>query len=289
MTTVRFTVTFRFPASPRLDCESYAGLKARTARVSYPLTIATRRHHLVQIANEDRTLVVRAAAGEIPNKRYPGEPKGFVEEMRSVAMKMHPRTQSKEGKRETTAPQDSPVATWEFTVEGYLKFLVENKLVFDTLEGIIHDSTVPTYAAFKNTGLERANNLAKDLEWFKEQGYELPEPKAHCKTYSLYLKDIAENDPPAFICHFYNIYFGHSAGGGRMIGSKVSERILDNKKLEFYKWDGDISELLTNLSEELNKVSELWTREEKNHCLEETEKAFKCYGHLLRSLVSPDL
>ncbi|CAG7861530.1 unnamed protein product [Brassica rapa] len=289
MTTVRFTVTFRFPASPRLDCESYAGLKARTARVSYPLTIATRRHHLVQIANEDRTLLVKAAAGEIPNKRYPGEPKGFVEEMRSVAMKMHPRTQSKEGKRESKAPQDSPVATWEFTVEGYLKFLVENKLVFDTLEGIIHDSTVPTYAAFKNTGLERANNLAKDLEWFKEQGYELPEPKAHCKTYSLYLKDIAENDPPAFICHFYNIYFGHSAGGGRMIGSKVSERILDNKKLEFYKWDGDISELLTNLSEELNKVSELWTREEKNHCLEETEKAFKCYGHLLRSLVSPDL
>ncbi|KAG2277045.1 hypothetical protein Bca52824_059600 [Brassica carinata] len=254
MTTVRFTVTFRFPASPRLDCESYAGLKARTARVSYPLTIATRRHHLVQIANEDRTLVVNAAAGEIPNKRYPGEPKGFVEEMRSVAMKMHPRTQSKEGKRESKAPQDSPVATWEFTVEGYLKFLVENKLVFDTLEGIIHDSTVPTCeCGIKNTGLERANNLAKDLEWFKEQGYELSEPKAHCKTYSLYLKDIAENDPPAFICHFYNIYFGHSAGGGRMIGSK------------------------------------LWTREEKNHCLEETEKAFKCYGHLLRSLVSPDL
>lgn len=79
-------------------------------------------------------------------------------------------------------------------------------------------------AAFKNTGLERANNLAKDLEWFKEQGYELPEPKAHCETYSLYLKDIAENDPPAFICHFYNIYFGHSAGGGRMIGSKVIKK-----------------------------------------------------------------
>ena len=54
--------------------------------------------------------------------------------------------------------------------------------------------------------------------------YELPEPKAHCKTYSLYLKDIAENDPPAFICHFYNIYFGHSAGGGRMIGSKVIKK-----------------------------------------------------------------
>ncbi|KAF3504936.1 hypothetical protein F2Q69_00041281, partial [Brassica cretica] len=114
----------------------------------------------------------------------------------------------------------------------------------------------------------------------------VPEPKAHCETYSLYLKDIAENDPPAFICHFYNIYFGHSAGGGRMIGYLRGYSTI--KKLEFYKWDGNISELLKNLSEELNKVSELWTREEKNHCLEETEKAFKCYGHLLRSLVSPD-
>ncbi|CAH8377472.1 unnamed protein product [Eruca vesicaria subsp. sativa] len=289
MATIRFTVSFQLPKSSSLDCESYSGLKARTARISYPQTIATRRHHLLQIANEDRSLVVNAVAGDIPIKRYPGEPKGFVEEMRSVAMKMHPRTQSKEGKRESIAPQDTPVATWKFTVEGYLKFLVDNKLVFDTLEGILNESTVPTYAAFNNTGLERANSLAKDLEWFKEQGYEIPEPQAHCKTYSQYLKDIAENDPPAFICHFYNIYFGHSAGGGRMIGTKVSERILNNKELEFYKWDGDISELLKNVSEELNKVSELWTREEKNHCLDETEKAFKFYGALLRSLVSPDL
>lgn len=144
MATVRYTVSFHFPASTRLHCESYAGLKARTARINYPQTIATRRHHLVQVSNGDRTLVVNAAAGEIRKKRYPAELKGFVEEMRSVAMKMHPRTQSKEGKRESIAPQDSPVATWEFTVEGYLKFLVENKLVFDTLEGIIHESTVPT-------------------------------------------------------------------------------------------------------------------------------------------------
>ncbi|KAJ4878393.1 hypothetical protein Rs2_43411 [Raphanus sativus] len=232
-------------------------------------------------------LVVNAevAGGETPNRSYPENPKGFVEELRFVAMRMHPRDQAKEGTREYKYPQDGPVATWKFTLEGYLMFLAENKLVFDTLERIIHDSTVPTYAAFKNTGLERANNLGRDLEWFKEQGHYIPEPMAHCETYSKYLKDIAENDPPAFICHFYNIYFAHSAGG-RKIGTKVSEKILDNKELEFYKWDGPISELLKNVSEELNKVSELWTREEKNHCLEETEKAFEFYGELFLSLVS---
>ncbi|VVB16425.1 unnamed protein product [Arabis nemorensis] len=138
---------------------------------------------------------------------------------------------------------------------------------------------------FKNTGLERAEKLRMDLEWFKEQGYEIPEPMAPGITYSQYLKDIANKDPLAFVCHFYNIYFAQSAGG-RMIGTKISERILNNKELEFYKWDGQLSELLQNVRERLNKVAELWTREEKNHCLEETAKLFKFSGEILRLLLS---
>ncbi|CDY39897.1 BnaA09g14790D [Brassica napus] len=90
------------------------------------------------------------------------------------------------------------------------------------------------YAAFKNTRMERTNNLGRDLEWFKEQGYDIPEQLAHCEIYSKYFKDIVENDPPAFISDFYNIYFAHRASG-RKIGTMVSERILDNKELEFYK------------------------------------------------------
>lgn len=35
------------------------------------------------------------------------------------------------------------------------------------------------------------------------------------------LQRLAKEDPPAFICHFYNIYFAHSAGG-RMIGRSHS-------------------------------------------------------------------
>lgn len=35
-----------------------------------------------------------------------------------------------------------------------------------------------------------------------------------------YLQELAKNDPPSFICHFYNVYFAHTAGG-RMIGNKV--------------------------------------------------------------------
>lgn len=78
-----------------------------------------------------------------------------------------------------------------------------------------------TDAEFRNTGLERSEKLAKDLEWFKEQGHTIPEPSSPGVTYACYLEELAEKDPQAFICHFYNIYFAHSAGG-RMIGKKVN-------------------------------------------------------------------
>uniref|UniRef100_A0A7N0VJR5 heme oxygenase (biliverdin-producing) n=1 Tax=Kalanchoe fedtschenkoi TaxID=63787 RepID=A0A7N0VJR5_KALFE len=223
-----------------------------------------------------------AAAAEKAAKKYPGEAKGFVEEMRFVAMKLHTRDQAKEGEKPSEAP---PVAKWEPSVDGYLRFLVDSKLVYDTLEGIVDKAAFPEYAEFKNTGLERSEKLAKDLEWFREQGYTIPEPSSPGLTYAQYLRDLSEKDPQAFICHFYNIYFAHSAGG-RMIGKKVAEKILNNKELEFYKWDGDLSQLLQNVRDKLNKVVESWSREEKNHCLEETEKSFKHSGEILRLILT---
>lgn len=208
--------------------------------------------------------------------------KGFVEEMRSVAMKLHTKEQApKEGEKVAKGPEERSPAKWDPTVEGYLKFLVDSKLVYDTLERIVDQAPVPYYAEFRSTGLERSESLAKDLEWFKEQGYSIPEPSDPGVTYANYLEELAQKDPQAFICHFYNVYFAHSAGG-RMIGRKVSEKILNKKELEFYKWDGDLAQLLQNVRDKLNKVAESWTREEKNHCLEETEKSFMYSGQILR-------
>lgn len=228
------------------------------------------------------TVVSATTAAEKSNKRYPGEAKGFVEEMRFVAMKLHTKDQSKEGEKE---PEGQPMAKWEPSVEGYLKFLVDSKLVYDTLEKIMEKAPFSEYAEFRNTGLERSEALAKDLEWFRLQGYAIPEPSAPGLNYARYLEELSEKDPQAFICHFYNTYFAHSAGG-RMIGRKVAEKILNKKELEFYKWDGDLSQLLQNVREKLNKVAENWTREEKNHCLEETEKSFKFSGEILRLILS---
>ncbi|KAJ0921264.1 putative Heme oxygenase (biliverdin-producing) [Helianthus annuus] len=227
-------------------------------------------------------MVVTAATGAAPerfNKRQTG---GFVDEMRSVAMKLHSKDQSKEGEKET---QGKPWPKWEPTIDGYLKFLVDSKLVYDTLDKILLKADFPEYAEFRNTGLERAGNLAKDLNWFKEQGHVIPEPLSPGLDYSVYVEELSKNDPQAFICHFYNTYFAHTAGG-RMIGKKVAAKILNGKELEFYKWDGDLSQLLQNVREKLNKVAENWTRDEKNHCLQETEKSFKFNGEILHLIVA---
>nr|UDH74131.1 heme oxygenase 1 [Eschenbachia blinii] len=223
-----------------------------------------------------------AAAEEMSKKRYPGEGKGFVEEMRFVAMKLHTKDQSKEGEKEA---QEKPLPKWEPSIDGYLKFLVDSKLVYDTLEKIVDKADFPEYAEFRNTGLERSECLAKDLAWFKEQGHTIPEPSPPGLNYASYVEELSKKDPQAFLCHFYNTYFAHSAGG-RMIGKKVAKEVLNGKELEFYKWDGDLSQLLQNVREKLNAVAENWTREEKNHCLEETEKSFKFSGEILRLILS---
>lgn len=250
----------------------------------FSLPVKNPSHSFTKKALTLKKMVITSAttAAEKPNKRYPGEAKGFVEEMRFVAMKLHTKDQAKEGEKE---PQGKPVAKWEPAVEGYLKFLVDSKLVYDTLEGIVDKADFPEYAEFRNTGLERSEGLAKDLKWFEEQGHAIPEPSSPGLEYAQKLEELSKTDPQAFICHFYNIYFAHSAGG-RMIGRKVAEKILNGKELEFYKWEGELSQLLQNVREKLNRVAESWTREEKNHCLEETEKSFKYSGDILRLILS---
>lgn len=228
-----------------------------------------------------RRMVATAAATEMaPAAKGEEGGKAFVEEMRAVAMRLHTKDQAREGEKEPQAP---PVAKWEPTIEGYLRFLVDSKLVFQTLEDIVDRAAVPWYAEFRNTGLERSEQLKKDLEWFRQQGHTIPEPSAPGTTYASYLEELSEKDPQAFICHFYNVYFAHTAGG-RMIGKKVAEKILNKKELEFYKWEGTLSQLLQNVRNKLNQVALSWSREEKDHCLEETEKSFAYSGDLLRQI-----
>lgn len=150
----------------------------------------------------------------------------------------------------------------------------------------ILNQNIHTDAQFTNTGLERGAALEQDITWMTTTfGVPRPtvDPEGPGNTYASLLRDLAVSDPPAFICHYYNIYFAHSAGG-RMIGSKLSGMLLDGKELAFYQYQGDMKELLQVVRDNLNAVAESWSREEKDHCLEETEKSFKYSGSLMAAL-----
>ncbi|EIE20258.1 heme oxygenase-like protein [Coccomyxa subellipsoidea C-169] len=209
---------------------------------------------------------------------------GFVEEMRFVAMKLHTRDQApKEGQQESA---EKAWKAWEPTRVGYLRFLAESKEVYETLENIVAEASFPEYARFQNTGLERSAGLSEDIAWMQQEYSLAPVQLSEDgpgRAYSSLLKELARDCPPKFLCHFYNVYFAHTAGG-RMIGTKVASMILDSRELQFYKYEGDFRAKLDEVRAQLNAVAEGWTREEKDSCLEETQKSFKYSGGLLRTI-----
>lgn len=213
----------------------------------------------------------------------PEKEKGFINEMRMVAMKLHTREQApKEGAKEV--PKEN--MPWAPTREGYLRFLSESKAVYEILERVMLDGKHPQFSSFVSTGLERSAVLEKDIKWFEET-YGLKAPPLRedgpGATYGKMISDLADTDPQAFIAHFYNFYFAHTAGG-RMIGSKVAQMILDSKSLNFYEYEGDVTNHLDAVRRSINNLSEGWTREQKDHCLAATESSFSYSGAIMRCI-----
>jgi len=213
-----------------------------------------------------------------------GEAPSFVQtEMRGAAMALHTRDQApREGKQ----PAQKPVSTWQPGRAEYLQFLVDSRLVYSALEDIV-DST-PEFASFRNSGLERSAALTKDIAWFIEQGVAEPDVASPGQTYSEFLRQmVADGKVEEFVCHFYNFYFAHTAGG-RMIGKRMADLLLDGRTLEFYQWDGDVDKvLLPGLRSQIDAMVAGWTREQKDACLAETANSFKTGGSLLTHLREP--
>ncbi|XVF74180.1 hypothetical protein PTKIN_Ptkin13bG0089500 [Pterospermum kingtungense] len=216
-------------------------------------------------------------------KQYPGENEGITQEMRFVAMRLRningkkvasnsasdtdtdsENTQGgeeQEGdnagtKEKNEGVGDGEAETWSPSTEGFLKYLVDSKLVFNIIERIVDESSDVAYAYFRKTGLERSAGLAKDLEWFSQQDLVIPEPSNPGVSYVTYLEELAEKSAPLFLSHFYNIYFSHIAGG-QVITRKVSEKLLEGRELEFYKWEGDVQQSLKGVREKLNMLGEV--------------------------------
>ena len=198
-------------------------------------------------------------------------------------MKLHTRDQSKEGEQAA----QTPVAKWEPGRAEYLQFLVDSRHVYQTFEDIV--ATNEALVTYRDSGLERAAALDKDIAWFESEGLEVPPLGSFGKEYAARLSEIAAAEQwEVLTCHFYNFYFAHTAGG-RMIGKMMSDKLLDGRTLEFYQWErGDPKEeLLPKLREQIDNMAGTWSREQKDACLAETAASFKGGGSLLRYLREP--
>ena len=100
------------------------------------------------------------------------------------------------------------------------------------MEDIVNSD--PLFAPFRNTGLERVAALELDIQWFMEEGESDRPVSENALSYEKLLAELSADNKEAFVNHFYNHYFAHTAGG-RMIGAKMSTMLLDGKKLHFYE------------------------------------------------------
>jgi len=201
----------------------------------------------------------------------------ILEELREVAMRFHTKEQApKEGQAPTPA---QPPVPYSPTHMDYLRFLVDSNAVYVTLEEIVNGSD--KLARLRNSGLERTQALEKDIAWMCDKyGLEKPDVGIAGKGYAKKLKSISgDDDIPEFMCHYYNTYFAHLAGG-RMMGKHFSKSLLDGETLEFYKWGENVNALKPRLKNQIEELALEWSREERDQCINATMGAFQGGGQV---------
>ena len=251
--------------------EDMACMRASSLR-SMPTACSPARH-----GRSRRSRRVRVACHGAPSKV---KMTGFVGDMRRVAMKLHTPSQApKEGERVEQAPKER---SFEPSLPGYLRFLSESMVVYDTIESAIEAEDA--LASFRRTGLERGPRLARDIAFMRdlpgagtgavdledqEEGEEGHSGLPPGQEYAAYLRCLLENGSlPQFICHYYNFYFAATAGG-MMIGKAVRKKLDIDHELEFYQYgddgtnNGDVNAMLDGVREKLNAIAEVRPRETK--------------------------
>ena len=214
-------------------------------------------------------------------------PVGFIDgELRGAAMRLHTKAQAP---REGQAPEPSqPKEKYVTTLDDYLHFLVDSKAVYEAFEEVVND--LDDMAAYRNTGLERVKALDEDIAFIcDEHGLAKPEVGEYGKAYAQAIRKMAkEGKVPELMCHYYNHYFAHTAGG-IMIGKAMAAQLLDKKVLNFYKWStpsGEVIEsrkplsLLEPVKAEIEKMAAAWSDEERKRCVDETAATFRFGGQL---------
>jgi len=214
-----------------------------------------------------------------------GKDYSFIrDELRAYAMNLHTKDQAPiEGKQ----PAKKPVSSWEPQLSDYVQFLRDSLEVYKTMEEIVN--SYDELKDYRNTGLERTEALKADIDYicntFNTNVNE-PECGEAGKAYSKFLKSIVKESIPKFMCHYYNHYFAHTAGG-LMIGRKMSALLLNKETLKFYQWDGNVKEHLENTKCMIDNMASTWSSSERDDCIKETASCFHFGGSLNAYLRDP--
>lgn len=193
-------------------------------------------------------------------------------------MRLHTKSQAP---AEGEAPEKKPARPdYVPTLEDYIQFLVDSKHVYEALEDIVNESE--EMAVFQQTGLERTEALERDLAFLLPKSkmfQEIPSVGDCGREYAMYLRGLQQNTPK-LLCHYYNYYFAHTAGG-RMIGKKMADLLLDGHKLDFYKWEGNLKKIKDDVKLKIETmVATTFSEENKQDCINETAEAFRGGGSI---------
>ena len=198
-------------------------------------------------------------------------------------------------RKEKKAPPFSNI-----TARKYFQYLVNCEYIYTIIESKLsqYDSDSSSSSSsrsrrllmFQDTRMERSEALKKDLIFLRETFDFLPEdnlvdPKV--LEYGNYLMLLVEDDTkfPQFLCHYYNLYFAHTAGG-MMIGNIAQRKFQFNQRLQFYMYENNkMNEYKTKLRHKIDHfISSHWNEAQKNACANETLCAFTNINFMMECL-----
>jgi len=217
----------------------------------------------------------KSSASRLAMSAPTSETASFIDtELRAAAMKLHTRSQAPKEGQAAEKKQREPYKT---TLDDYMAFLVDSREVYQAIEEVVADRD--ELAVFRNSPLDRVASLDVDIDFMaSEYGLERPAVGKAGTDYATVIRDLgAAGSIPEFLCHYYNFYFAHTAGG-RMIGKQMSALLLDKKTLEFYKWDGNLNEIKDKVKGEIEDMVASWSTEERTRCTDQTAAAFRGGG-----------
>lgn len=257
---------------------------ALASRHSFPTApVSATRPARVAVPRLPTTLSAQPGPAPSTRRPRPGERKGFVEEMRIVAMRLHTKDQApREGEQEASA---LPIDAWYPSKAHFMQFLVDSLAVYHYFEEelVTPNCPHPIFSRFLENGLERVPALRRDIKYLNTLGIETTLPTPAATRYVHYLRQLVRSKPESVLCHWYNYYFAHSAGG-RMIGRLMQDRLFGGHEFQFYKWETDVKQILNKVRAIIDDVASSWSRDVKDDCLKETSLAFGYSGTVLQNL-----